>query len=500
MSAASAPAQDAGETGKRTAENAGLELPEAKQSKAAAAPDLGDIDDDFDLLLRSGSLDASLERYDSLADEPPPVELPEEQARRTFAERLSRNHRVDAEELPDLIGELQNKAPKWGSIRRVRSAALLFVFVARSTRICRAAFVAEGLQLLGFVLQDGVAQLEKGDASERQEAGMWILACLTLLRALPIGRATMWQHRVALGKPFDRLHKWCSREKSALAAELRGPTTQLCMRWKKQPKPAEQDADPAIKAIRRKVVDMIAQGLAGIPGGGHSPVTCPSPAVPNSPAARLPANTTSQELEAALYSRYSGATAEYRQHARMLRSNLALPGNASLRENVLTGDTTAEELIAMNSDRLAPQTLQEERHREQQEYQKDMIIKEKLMPPPDVEDGKTDYNAGTAPPVLSRRVSSLLGEEGAASLARQDSNALAAPAPEPAGPSGSAQAFRMEPPPTPFREMEGHHHAGHAGVSPGTPEILATPAQGEEDEDEQALIQWLTKPVRGHVA
>lgn len=223
--------------------------------------------------------------------------------------------------------------------------------------------------------------------------------------------------------------------------------------------------------------------------------------MPASPAARLPADTTALELEAALFSRYSGATAEYRQHARMLRSNLALPGNTSLRESVLSGDTSAEELLAMNSSSIAPESLQEERLRKQKEALKGITIKEKLMPPPDMEDGRTDYNPATAPPLLEKRLSSIDREEGAASLARRDSSDLAAPAPEPAGSSSAnPTTFRMEPPPTPFREAEGTASttASSGGGSPGgTPDVSATPAQGEEDEDERALIQWLTRPVRG---
>jgi len=157
----------------------------------------------------------------------------------------------------------------------------------------------------------------------------------------------------------------------------------------------------------------------------------------------------------------------------------------------------------MNSANIAPESLQEERQRTQKEVLKEVTIKHKLMPPPDIEDGKTDYNPATAPPLLEKRLSSIDREEGAASLARRASSELAAPVPEPAGTSGNPATFRMEPPPTPFRETEGTASttASSGGGSPGafaaTPDVLATPAQGEEDEDERALIQWLTRPVRG---
>lgn len=65
------------------------------------------------------------------------------------------------------------------------------------------------------------------------------------------------------GKPFDELHKWCAKEKSALAAELRAPTLELCRRWRRQPKPAAQEQSPEDKAMRRRVVELISQGLSG---------------------------------------------------------------------------------------------------------------------------------------------------------------------------------------------------------------------------------------------
>eukprot|EP00971_Amphidinium_carterae_P209511 4156052-Amphidinium_carterae.1 len=45
----------------------------------------------------------------------------------------------------------------------------------------------------------------------------------------------------------------------------------------------------------------------------------------------------------------------------MLRTNLSLPGNASLRERVLSGDLSTEELVALDSLSLAPSDLQEKR-------------------------------------------------------------------------------------------------------------------------------------------
>merc|ERR1719356_1176553 len=160
------------------------------------------------------------------------------------------------------------------------------------------------------------------------------MACLSCLGALPLGRATLWEHRQSIGKPFDRLHKWCAKERSALAAELRAPTNVLCRKWRRQPKPASQETSET-KAGRRKVVEIIAQGLQGI-AGGNSPAS-PAPMSMASPGC-MPAQMIAAEIEVALYVRHSGATHDYKAHARMLRSNLGHGGNAKLRDRVLSGD------------------------------------------------------------------------------------------------------------------------------------------------------------------
>lgn len=450
---------------------------DAKRPKVDAPSDCP-AEDDFDLLLEAGTIDQND------GTKAAPAEQSEETARRQFVECLAAAGWQDGDRLPNFIEELKSAAPKWGYARRWRCSALLLVYVARASRVCRAAFVAEGLPLLGAVLQEGISVLEAPDRkADHQEATMWVLACLSCLRALPIGRATMWEHRGVLGKPFDRLHRWCGQQKSAIAAELRGPTTALCRRWRKQPKPAEQESDPAQKALRRKVVDMIAQGLAGI-AGINSPA---SPAVMASPG-RLPPVSSASEVEAVLFTRYNSiASGEYRQHARMLRSNLALPGNVSLREGVLSGDVTPDELIAMNSNALAPEALQEQRLLQQQRAERANILKHKLQPPKIFEDGRTEYNPATAPPALETRESS--------DISRADS----------AGPVASDSEIApvdvaMEPPPTPFREGLANGPlpvVSGSGSSPAafTPDVMATPAPGHEDEDEATLFQWLSRPV-----
>jgi len=418
-------------------------------------------------------------------------------ARRAFAERLATAERVDPVELPEFLAVLRSEAPSWGAVRRWRSVSLLLVYVARSTRACRAAFVAEGLTLLGQALKEGVAALETGGTTERQEASMWVLASLACLRALPIGRATMWQNRLVLGKPFDRLHRWCGHEKSALAADLRGPTSALCRRWRRQPQPAEQDKNQ--KDVRLKVVSLIAQGLAGMPVG-NSPA---SPAMPliagaASPGPGMPPSTLAAEIEAALFGRHGGKVAhEYRQHSRMLRSNLALPGNAPLRAQILSGDISADELVAMESDALAPASLQEERRLEQAKATREMVVR-KLRPPPVAEDARdrSPYNPSTAPlPPQPSRSNSGLAADAAAMLAESSAQVT------PAAPAANAATAltRMEPPPTPFvaprsTERGGTHDL--ALVAPGmTPDVLPTPAQDERDEEELTLIQWLSNPL-----
>jgi len=458
---------------------------DAKRAKTEAA-EVGTEDDEFDLLMEAGTIADD-------ADKVAPAKDPEEASRLKFVARLTEAERIDGDALPDIIEHLQTTVSKWVSARRWRCSALVLVYVARSSRVCRAAFVSEGLPVLGSVLQEGVNVLESSDPdSDRQEAGMWVLACLSCLRSLPIGRATMWEHRAVLGKPFDRLHKWCGTQQSAIAAELRIHTTALCRRWRKQPKPAEQEPDPNQKALRRKVVEMVVQGLQGI-AGLNSPA---SPGVLASPG-RLPPVTCAAEVEAVLFARYNHlATAEYRQHARMLRSNLALPGNAALREGVASGEVSPEELIAMNSNALAPGELQEQRLLQQQRAIRATILEKKLMPPKVEDREKKDYSEMhlTEQPVALLE-SGLSRSNSGLSLSSGNSWTVGA-----FGSSASSlQAGPpMPPPPTPFQDGFAAVPASflHGGASPAMEiTIMATPAPGEEDEDESSLITWLSRPI-----
>jgi len=466
---------------KRTADEAdGSGEPAEKRPRPApeAEPTAADEEDDFDALLDGAG-------EDILADVAMPPEPADEVARRTFAEKLTEFKRVaDEVELQGLLATLQKEAHSWLPLRRWRSSSLLLVCVARSSRIVRAAFISEGLSLLGAVLQESVGTLETGEAADRQEAGMWALACLMCLRALSLGRATLWEHRQTLGKPFDRLHRWCGKEKSALAAELRAPTSALCRRWRRQPKPAGQEVAPEQRAVRSKVVEIIQQGLMGI-SGAASPAS-PAPLTAASPGA-MPNRLVAAEVEAALFGRFGSASHEYKQHARMLRSNLALAGNAKLRERVLAGDTTPEELAAMTSAELAPDALREQRRLAKEQAMKELVVEEMLPRLPSKGEGspgRDAYTWSTAPPVFMKSPQRL-GSSDSVDVSRA-SSAASQKEPPP-----------LVPPPTPFQDIGGAGSRPHDGVEHHDHmEVLPTPAPDDEDEEQESLIQYLAKPVR----
>lgn len=327
---------------------------------------------------------------------------------------------------------------------------------------------------------------------------MWVLACLTCLSSLPIGRATMWEHRFSVGKAFDRLHRWCGRERSAIAAELRGPTSLLCKRWKKQPKPASQSGTPAEKALRVKVVTLITQGLNGI-AGGSSPASPAPPVTLASPAGggQLAPPSVAAEVEAALFGLFGGATPEYRQHARMLRTNLALHGNAPLRARVLSGELDIGELVKLTSEELAPEAMQVRRQAQQAKLLEERTLREKLVAPPPRE--QSHHDAGDDGPRIVgalERVSSSGDVVGALERANSsgdlpdegDVEAKMAPPPTP---------LRMEEPPTPFRagvEASPAISSAPGGSRGDTPEV-ATPAPLEDDDEDAAIIRWLSRPV-----
>ena len=98
------------------------------------------------------------------------------------------------------------------------------------------------------------------------------------------------------------------------------------------------------KAMRRRVVDLISQGLSGL--GGVSPTSPKSPVAPMPSPAQLPNNLVAAEVENLLWGRYGKAKAhDYRHHARMLRTNLSHPQNSELRARVLSGDLKPEDQL-----------------------------------------------------------------------------------------------------------------------------------------------------------
>jgi len=441
----------------------------------AAQPQLsGDAWDDLDALVGGESFD----------EESAPPASSEEAQRALFAARLAEAKKIDAEDLPELLEMLRDKAPSWGEERRRRSVALLLVYISRSGRQCRAAFAAEGMPMLGSALTEGVRGLEEGTDAERQEAGMRIEACLACLKSLPIGRATMWEHRHSVGKPFDRLHRWCAKSKSALAAEIRVPTNSLCAKWRLQPKPAEQDGDAQQKAIRRKVVQILGQGLAGFVGNSPaSPAHCVmSPSVGCASPGMLPPSTTAAELEATLFAFHKGVakgiTDEYRRHARTLRNNLGK--NPDLRNKVLAGETSLEQLCSMSTDDLAPEDLKEYRRAEAQKMLNEVWDKDGSNAPIPRTDSNDGYDRNLAPPPLRLR-------KGITSV-DETSDSGAAPS-EP-----KRLEVRMEPPPTPFGDGLAPKAVQDMGTM-ASPFVDATPAPGEEDEDAEALIRYLSNSI-----
>jgi len=394
---------------------------------------------------------------------------PEEQSRKDFADRLDR--RLDEESLGSTLEELNTKASSWGALRRMRSIGLLLVHVSRSSRACRAAFVAKGLPLLGELLTDSVGVLEEGPDGERHEATMRCMACLACLLNLSVGRAIMWEHRQILGKPFDRLHRWCGREKTARAADLRGPCTTLSRRWQKQAKPASSDT-PQNKATRVKVLEMIKQGLEG----ADAEILKKS----------LPLSTVASEIEASLYGFYKGATPEYRHHARMLRNNMILVGNESLRERILFGEIVAQDLVNMDSRSLAPQSLQEQRRAAELEALKSVVLPgdaKQLEPPPASFDWRDETWRVHETPSTTKEATTEAQKPSATSEKGSESQ---------------SQLEALATPATPISEPNAPIMRTSSYGAPGTPEAMATPAPDDEDEQAEDLIRFFSQPVLGH--
>jgi len=84
----------------------------------------------------------------------------------------------------------------------------------------------------------------------------------------------------------------------------------------------------------------------------------------------------------ALHRTYGGTTKGYSKHARMLRSNLCHPSNGPLRRRIVAGAVSAEEVVSMDSDALAPTFLQEERRAAEQKVLREVTVAPAAPSPP----------------------------------------------------------------------------------------------------------------------
>lgn len=236
---------------------------------------------------------------------------------------------------------------------------------------------------------------------------------------------------------------------------------------------------------------MVTQGLLGISGGNSPASPAPmTPALSMASPGRLPVSTVAAEVEAALFGKHGGATAEYKKHARMLRSNLALVGNAELRARILSGDLGADELVAMDSAHIAPEALREQRRAAELKAMRELVVQELTPPradsPPQGRAEDRPYNPNMAPPPL---VSPSKEQEDEAKEVVEGAEEA------PAAPVRPPMVLPMEPPPTPFREAAAGKNLAAGHEHPATPDVLATPAPEDEDEEEAALLRFLSAPV-----
>jgi len=142
----------------------------------------------------------------------------------------------------------------------------------------------------------------------------------------------------------------------------------------------------------------------------------------------------------------------------------------------------------MDSAELAPDSLKHERRVAEQKVLKESVL-ENLAPRRMDSDERMAYDAGTAPPALGQRASSEDLAASSANLAEKiaaEKAVVEVPPPTPAP---------MEPPPTPFVAADGigGREGGDGAMAP--PDVMATPAPGDEDEEQGALIRWLSAPV-----
>lgn len=304
----------------------------------------------------------------------------EEDARhKRLEEHLVAATALHVEDLPEFLTLFADRTLAWSdAARRLRSAALLISYVARASQPCCHTFMSQGgLDLLGEVLRESVAAMQmqkRAEGDKQEDAGMRVLACLRCLQHLPLTQAPPAETKISLSLvKLKSLRPAASSEIPTLGGvlDLSNRASDLCLRWRRkvhrensnpattQPSvtsPAPQasrspaphtDAaqSPSDEALRSKAIELISQGLLSDGAQGRA---------------------FAEKVEVALFALHGGATPKYRQHARMLKSNIALAGNAELRTRLLSGDLAVEVLLAMDSTTLAPEALQEERRIEQE--------------------------------------------------------------------------------------------------------------------------------------
>ncbi|CAK0796073.1 unnamed protein product, partial [Prorocentrum cordatum] len=295
---------------------------------------------------------------------------------------------VEADELAGLLEALRPSALAWhgGLASRVRAAGLLLTLVAGSSRACRSAFVAEGLPLLLEVLGEAAAALCGGGLAEPGEAAFWAQGCMLCLSALPTEEAPSPEQVLYIHRQLCWLDRWSIAQAASLgdgeqqpgavaAAAVRADIAALLRRWGGGPLPG----DP----VRGKVAELFVHGLmcpaeplpAGDRGGARA---CEEEVLEQ----RSSIIGAAVDLEVALHRTYGGTTKGYSKHARMLRSNLCHPSNGPLRRRIVAGAVSAEEVVSMDSDALAPTFLQEERRAAEQKVLREVTVAPAAPSPP----------------------------------------------------------------------------------------------------------------------
>jgi hypothetical protein len=275
---------------------------------------------------------------------------------RKFEERLVSMKELEAKDLPECLAVLTDQALPWSLNRRFHAASLVFTFVSKGTHDCLQTFVSlKGTTLLADVLAEatialraGAGQVEAAHQSSLDDVRLHTLACTRCLLALKAVHLPLDPRIVTSLNHLRGIRSHGLEEVVAIADELN--QARPCKDTNAAPiVVAASSKEPVESSARDKVVELIMQGFPDIPD----------------------ARDIAKKVEDALFSAHGGAPSKYRQQARMLKSNLVLSGNAELRRRICSGEVPVEELVAMDSNALAPEALQEQRRIEQQRVLKE---------------------------------------------------------------------------------------------------------------------------------